>query len=328
MVATLRVVFFGTPQFAVPSLQALLASRHGVCGVVTQPDRPRGRGNKVTEGPVKALARAHGLPIAQPTTLRDATVEATLRDWAPDLGVVVAYGQLIPASLLAVPRLGLINVHASLLPRYRGAAPIHRAVINGDTLTGVTIMRVAQRLDAGAMFATATRAIAPHETSEVVERDLSHLGAGLLLDVVERLAEGAATETAQDESLATYAHKLTKAEGAMDWMLPATALHNRVRGLQPWPHAFTRVNGARVLVLESAPVSLHSPAPPGTVVQAGPDALHVAAGEGTALALLRVQPEGRRAMSARDFLAGTPLSVGQLLSSTCRPRRASRPTMP
>jgi methionyl-tRNA formyltransferase len=270
----------------------------------------------VTEGPVKALARARGLPIVQPSTLRDAAVEATLRAWAPDLGVVVAYGQLIPERLLAVPRLGLINVHASLLPRYRGAAPIHRAVMHGDTMTGVTIMRVAPRLDAGAMFATATRAIAPHETSEAVERDLSRLGARLLLETVEALAAGTATETPQDDSLATYAHKLTKAEGEMDWTLPATALHNRVRGLQPWPHASTHVKGARVLVLESAPVTLHTPAPPGTVVQAGPDALHVAAGDATALALLRVQPEGRRAMSARDFLAGTPLRVGQLLSST------------
>lgn len=315
MVAALRVVFFGTPQFAVPSLQALLASRHAVCGVVTQPDRPRGRGNKVTEGPVKALAQAHGLPIVQPPTLRDAAVETTLRAWAPDLGVVVAYGQLIPANLLGLPRLGLINVHASLLPRYRGAAPIHRAVINGDTMTGVTIMRVAPRLDAGAMFATATRPIAPHETSEVVEHDLSHDGARLLLEVVEALAAGTATETAQDESLATYAPKLTKADGEIDWALPAPTLHNRVRGLQPWPHAFTHVKGTRVLVLQSAPLAGHAAAPPGTVVQAGADALHVAAGDATSLALLRVQPEARRAMSARDFLAGTPLHVGQLLSA-------------
>jgi len=320
MVAALRVVFFGTPQFAVPSLEALLASPHVVCGVVTQPDRPRGRGNKVTEGPVKALALRHALPIAQPSTLRDTAIDATLSGWAPDLGVVVAYGQLIPQRLLAGPRLGLINVHASLLPQYRGAAPIHRAVMNGDTMTGVTIMRVAPRLDAGAMFATATRPIAPHETSEAVEHDLSHLGARLLLEVVGALAAGTAIETPQDDARATYAHKLTKAEGEIDWTLPATTLHNRVRGLQPWPHASTHVKGARVLVLESVPVTLQTPAPPGTVVHAGPDAVHVAAGEaageGTALALLRIQPEGRRAMSARDFLAGTPLRVGQLLSAT------------
>ncbi len=315
MVAALRVVFFGTPQFAVPTLQALLESRHVVCGVVTQPDRPRGRGNKVTAGPVKALALTRGLPVAQPATLRDAAIEATLRHWAPDLGVVVAYGQLIPANLLALPRLGLINVHASLLPRYRGAAPIHRAVLNGDTTTGVTIMRVAPRLDAGAMFATATRPIAPQETSEAVEHDLSDLGARLLLEVVEALAAGTATETPQDESLATYAHKLTKAEGEIDWTLPATTLHNRVRGLQPWPHAFTHVKGARVLVLDSAPMAESTNAPPGTVVHASADGLHVAAGNATSLALLRVQPEGRRAMTARDFLAGTPLLVGQLLSA-------------
>ena len=156
MVAALRVAFFGTPQFAVPSLDALLASRHAVCGVVTQPDRPRGRGQHVSDGPVKALAVSRGLPVLQPASLKDPAVEAALRAWAPDLGVVVAYGQLVPDALLALPRLGLINVHPSLLPRHRGAAPVHRAIIAGDAVTGVSIMRVGPRLDAGAVFATAT----------------------------------------------------------------------------------------------------------------------------------------------------------------------------
>src|SRR5688572_617463 len=190
MVAALRVAFFGTPQFAVPSLEALLASRHAVCGVVTQPDRPRGRGQHVSDGPIKALAVSRGLPLLQPASLRDPAVEATLRTWAPDLGVVVAYGQLVPGALLALPRLGLINVHPSILPRHRGAAPVHRAIIAGDSVTGVSIMRVGPRLDAGAVFAMASRAIGENETSDAVETDLSHAGARLLADVVDRLADG------------------------------------------------------------------------------------------------------------------------------------------
>ena len=322
----MRIVFFGTPQFAVPSLQSVLDAGHLVCGVVTQPDRPRGRGQHVTESPVKQLARERHLPIAQPATLRDPGVREGLEMWAPDLGVVVAYGQIIPKTLLDLPRLGMINVHGSLLPRYRGAAPVHRAVMNGDTLTGVTIMRVTPRLDAGAMFASVSREIVASDTSETVERDLSRLGARLLVDVVARIASGTATETPQDENLATYAPKLTKAESDMDWTCPATELHNQVRGLHPWPHASTRIDSVRLIVLESAVVDAHdAPAPsgaqadtaaPGTIRHVGRDALHVAAGGGTTIALLRVQPEGKRPMAIRDYLAGAHLQPGQRCTST------------
>lgn len=315
MVAAVRVAFFGTPQFAVPSLEALLGSRHTVCGVVTQPDRPRGRGQHVTEGPVKALAVSRHLPVLQPAALKDPAVEATLRAWTPDLGVVVAYGQLVPDALLALPRLGLINVHPSLLPKYRGAAPVHRAVIAGETTTGVSIMRVGPRLDAGAVFATATRAIGPDETSDAVETDLSRTGARLLVEVVDALAAGTATETAQDEALATYARKLTKTEGVLDWTQPARTLHNRVRGLHPWPHASTYLGGARLIVLESAPADDVHTKPPGTIVRADRDTLQVAAGGHTTLALLRVQLEGRRPMSIREFMAGHAPRGGQRFSS-------------
>jgi methionyl-tRNA formyltransferase len=294
----MRVAFFGTPQFAVPSIEALLASRHVVCGVVTQPDRPRGRGHTVTDGPVKDVARRHQVPIEQPATLADPAIESALRAWAPDLGVVVAYGQLIPRPILALPPHGLINVHASLLPRYRGAAPIHRAVINGDTTTGVSIMRVAPKLDAGPVFASAARPIALSDTSEDVEHDLAHLGAQLLLEVMAAIDAGAAVETPQDDSTC-----------------PALDLHNRVRGLQPWPLAATEIRNARVIVLESAPLSYDGAEPPGTVVRVDHDHLHVAAGAGTCLALVRVQPEGRRPMAVRDFLAGNPVRLGQPLSA-------------
>jgi methionyl-tRNA formyltransferase len=242
--------------------------------------------------------------------------------WAPDLGVVVAYGQIIPKALLDLPRLGMINVHGSLLPRYRGAAPVHRAVMNGDTVTGVTIMRVTPRLDAGAMFASVSREIAAGDTSGTVERDLSQLGARLLVDVVTRLASGTATETPQDENLATYAPKLTKADSDLDWTRPAAELHNQVRGLHPWPHASTRIDSARLIVLESAVVGAPAPAgaegdiAPGTIRHVGRDALHVAAGRDTTLALLRVQPEGKRPMAIRDYLAGTHLQPGQRCTST------------
>jgi methionyl-tRNA formyltransferase len=315
MVGDLRVVFFGTPHFAVPTLEALIESPHDVIGVVTQPDRPRGRGQKVTAGPVKAAAMARSLPIVQPASLREPTVEAALTAWRPDLGVVAAYGQLIPAWLLAVPRLGMINVHPSLLPKYRGAAPVHRAVIDGETETGVTIMRVAARLDAGAMLARAVRAIGPDETSEELEDALAALGATLLVEVADALAAGTAHEEPQDDSLATYAQRLTKEEGLIDWTLSARGIHNRVRGLCPWPHAYTYVDGRRIIVWKTSPRDARSDAPPGTVIAAGADGVHVAAGDGRALALLELQPENGRPMRAADFLRGHPVQPGARFSA-------------
>src|SRR6478609_9476156 len=217
----LRVVYFGTPGFAVPSLEHLLKSRHEVVGVVTQPDRPRGRGQQVSDGPVKALAKSAGLPVSQPERLARDHFESTLVGLAADIGVVAAYGKILPDWLLATPRLGLINVHASLLPRYRGASPIHRAVIAGDAETGVTIMRVVKALDAGAMLATIRVPIGIDDTTTIVESLLGIRGAELLVQTLDAIAAGTATETPQDESLVTYAPKLTKAEGAIDWSMPA-----------------------------------------------------------------------------------------------------------
>jgi methionyl-tRNA formyltransferase len=311
----MRVVFFGTPQFAVPSLEQLIQSAHDVVGVVTQPDRPRGRGHKVTDAPIKMTAVQHGLPVFQPARLRAPEVKETLTGWAPELGVVAAYGKILPESVLTLPRFGMINVHASLLPRYRGAAPVQRAVIDGMPETGVTIMRMVLDLDAGGMFAKVTRPIGSDETSDIVERDLAQLGASLLLDVIDDLAAGRAVEEPQDDSLATYASKITKEDGLIDWTLAAAEIHNRVRGLYPWPHAFSYVNGERLIVMRSHVAPEPTSAYPGTIVDVSSGAINVATGHGGRLAIDEVQPEGRRAMKVRDYLAGHPIQPGTRFSA-------------
>ena len=309
----LRVVFFGTPEFAVPSLRALMDSRHSVSAVVSQPDRPRGRGHRVQATPVREAAEAHGVPVLQPARIRDEEFLAGIEALAPDLGVVAAYGKILPERLLGIPRLGMINVHASLLPEYRGAAPVHRAVIDGRAETGVTIMRVVRELDAGPMLAKVRRPIGADETSVEVEAGLAGLGAGLLLTAVEALAAGEAVEEAQDEASATYAPKIAREEGIIDWALGAEVLHNRVRGLQPWPLVSTHAGPERYL-LHRTQVAGPTAAPPGTVVEATGDRLLVAAGDGRALQLLALQPEGKRVMSARDVLAGRRIAHGDLLT--------------
>jgi methionyl-tRNA formyltransferase len=311
----LRVLFFGTPSFAIPTLRALLDSDHEVVGVVTQPDRPRDRGRKVQPPPVKLLAEARGVAILQPDTLKgDASVGA-MRALAPDLGVVAAYGKLLPESVLAVPRLGLINVHASLLPRHRGASPVHAAVAAGDIETGVTIMRVVKALDAGPVLARARTAIGSEETSGDVEARLAEIGGPLLVTVVDRLAAGPVEEEAQDESLATYAPRLTKADGLIVWMRSARQVHDHVRAMHPWPGAFTFVGALRLAVHRTEPRGPVS-APPGTLVEAHGDSLVVATGDAGSIALVEVQPAGRRAVTAREFLAGHPVDAGALLPSS------------
>ena len=298
-----------------PRLNSSFDSAHDVVGVVTQPDRPRGRGQKVTDAPVKMTAVQHGLPVFQPARLRDPEVKETLTRWAPELGVVAAYGKILPESVLNLPRFGMINVHASLLPRYRGAAPVQRAVIDGMPETGVTIMRMVLALDAGGMFAKVTRPIGSDETSDIVERDLAHLGASLLLDVIDDLAAGRAVEEPQDDSLSTYASKITKDEGLIDWTLAATDIHNRVRGLYPWPHAFSYLNGERLIVMRSHVAPEPTSADPGTIVDVSSGAISVATGHGGRLAIDEVQPEGRRAMKVRDYLAGHPIQPGTRFSA-------------
>jgi methionyl-tRNA formyltransferase len=314
----LRLLFFGTPDFAVPSLEVLLASAHRVVGAVTQPDRPKGRGHQVLAPPVKQVALGHAVPVWQPTRLKDDAWLAEMRSLEPDLGVVAAYGRILPDALLAVPRLGMINVHASLLPAWRGASPVHRAVMAGDETTGVSIMRVVRELDAGPVLATASRRIADTETSADVERELAGLGAALLLPVIADLERGTAIEVPQDDTRATFAPRLTKEDGLIDWAQPARVVHNRIRGLHPWPMASSWVNGARLLLLRARPAGTldqGTAATPGTVIPASRGRLLVACGDGTTIDLLEVQPEGRRPMAVRDFLAGHPLAPGTRFTS-------------
>ena len=314
---SLRIVFYGTPEFAVPSLEGLLASRHQVVGVVTRPDQPSGRGQRVQVPPVKRVALTRGLAVLQPERLANEAFLNALAAFQADLGVVAAYGRIFSESLLQSVRFGFINVHASLLPRFRGAAPVHRAVMAGETTTGVTIMRLVRALDAGPMLANASRPIGPEETSEEVERGLSTLGARLLADVIEELAHGRAIDVAQDESEATYAPRLEKSDGPIDWRQSARIIHDQVRGLHPWPHAHTYLGATRYIILQTRvePSVTHPPsgmtAQPGETLEAAGDVLRVATGDGS-LRILQVQPEGRRALTAREFLAGHPIKSGTI----------------
>ena len=314
-----RIVFFGTPEFAVPTLDALLRTRHTVVGVVTQPDRPRGRGQKLTDAPVKLRAAAAGVPLLQPEQLKDPGFLDALAGLNADIGIVAAYGKILNDTVLATPPLGLLNVHASILPRYRGAAPVHRAVIAGERETGVTIMRVVKALDAGPMLTIGRRPIGADETSDEVERDLATLGASLLVDTLEKLTTGGIREQPQDDSAATYAHRLTKADGSVDWTQSAAQVHNLIRGLHPWPHAYAFVNDRRfILHRSSIAAGTAAHAEPGTILEAHGDTLRVATGDG-ALALLSIQAEGKRPMTPREFLAGHPLRPGDRFTAAPAP---------
>jgi methionyl-tRNA formyltransferase len=273
--------------------------------------------------------------VLQPERLNDTGLLAALADFRPDLGVVTAYGKILTEAILAIPHLGLINVHGSLLPRYRGAAPVHRAVLDGERETGITIMRVVKRLDAGPMLATARRPIGPDDTSDELERDLAQIGAPLLVSVVDALASGPVPERPQDEALATYAPRLAREDGAVDWRRSAAVVHNLIRGLHPWPHAFTYHHDRRLILLRSrlepsaSAVSVLPPSPkqpiqsgaapgplmiPGTILDASGDRLLVATGDGI-LAIVELQAEGRRPMTTREFLAGSRLEAGDALTN-------------
>jgi methionyl-tRNA formyltransferase len=306
---SLRIVFFGTPAFAVPTLDRLIGSRHLLVAVVTQPDRRRGRGQKIADAPVKARATEVGVPVLQPDRLKDPAFIEAFTALGADIGVVAAYGKILTDQVLAIPRLGLINVHASLLPKYRGAAPVHRAIIAGERETGVTIMRVVTALDAGPMLAARKTSIGDDETSEAVERRLAALGADMLLDAVDRLAGGPVAEVPQNDAEATYAPKLTKEDGVIDWTKSATAIHNQIRGLLPWPHAFAQLDRKRIVFWSSALGDGAADHPPGTVVAAAGDRLLVATGDGL-LALTKLQAEGKRPMTTREFLAGHRIVPG------------------
>jgi methionyl-tRNA formyltransferase len=311
MDAGLAVVFAGTPEFSLPSLDAIAASRHRVRAVFTQPDRPSGRGRHVAASPVKERAVALGLPVRQPASLKGSDAVSEIAAFEPDVMVVVAYGLLLPPEVLALPRLGCLNVHASLLPRWRGAAPVARAILAGDAETGVCIMRMEAGLDTGPVMLAHATPIGARETAGELEARLAEAGGELIVDALDALAGGKAAFAAQDPARATYAHKLTKAEARLDWREDAASLLRRVRALNPRPVAETTLDGAQLRIHE-AEAAVAPPGPvPGTIVSAGADGIVVMTGEG-AISLGRVQLPGRRAVGARE-LANARHLAGQVL---------------
>ena len=299
----LRLVFAGTPEFAVPCLQALVEAGYDLAAVYTQPDRPAGRGRKLQQSPVKALALANGIEVRQPESLkRDLAAQTELRALAPDLMVVVAYGLLLPVAVLETPRLGCVNVHASLLPRWRGAAPIQRAILAGDEASGVCIMAMEAGLDTGPVYHRIEIPLDPRETGGSLHDKLSALGARALIEALPGIADGSRRAEAQDPTLANYAHKIDKAEATVDWDQPSLAIERQVRAFDPWPVAQTRLDG-EVLRIWSAAAdgAVTDAATPGTVVATGKDGIRVACGAGTLL-VTRLQPPGKRPMDAADFL--------------------------
>ena len=308
---SLAVAFAGTPSFAVPALDAIAASHHRLAVVYTQPDRPAGRGQALAASPVKQRAQALGLPLEQPESLRDPEAPARLSGHSPDVMVVVAYGLLLPQALLAVPRLGCLNIHASLLPRWRGAAPVARAIEAGDAATGVCIMRMEAGLDTGPVMMKKEIAIAPRETAGELEARLATQGARMIVGALDALGEERATFEPQDSARATYARKLQKSEARIDWRLPAEAIERRVRALNPWPVAETKLEGLQLRIWQARVVAAASGPRPGTIVAAGPQGVVVMTGK-DALALERLQLPGRRAVGAADF-ANTRGFVGLVL---------------
>lgn len=312
----MKTVFFGSPAAALPSLEALLAAGHGVALVVTQPDRPAGRGRRLTPSPVKALALARGLPVIEPARIRtDAAALERISAACPDVNVVVAYGQIIPRAIHYFPPYHSLNVHFSLLPAYRGAAPVQRAVLAGDAETGVTIIELDDRMDEGDILAVERTPVGPRETAAALEARLAVLGARLLVTTLGRIDEIERLD--QDDSRATLAPKVLKEEGRLDWTAPAQALDRKVLALADRPGTFTSFKGRRLGVLEGR-VSEASVPPgvgPGRVLSVGKPGIAVACGGGTAFLVERVQPEGKGPMTAHAFSLGAKLSPGDLLGS-------------
>lgn len=309
----MRLVFMGTPDFAVPCLEAVLSAGHEVAAVYSQPDKPVGRKQEIRPTPVKACALAHGLEVRQPASLRSPEEVERLRETAPDCVVVVAYGKLIPADMLALPPKGFLNVHGSLLPRYRGAAPIQWAVINGDTVTGVTTMLLDEGMDTGAILEKAETPIGAEETSGELFDRLSVLGAKLLVSTLEKWERGDLTPLPQDESLATHAPILKKEMARLDFSRSAQSLCCSVRGFSPWPVAYTTLEGKR-LKIYSAAVGGATSAPVGALLQQG-ETLAVACGDGRTLELRELQLEGGRRMTAAEWLKGRPVVPGTTLGN-------------
>jgi len=311
MTTRLRIVFAGTPEFAVPPLEALRAAGHDMVAVYTQPDRPAGRGQALTASPVKRRAAELGLTVEQPATLRTPDAVDRLRGLDADLMVVVAYGLILPQAVLDVPRLGCWNIHASLLPRWRGAAPIQRAILAGDGVTGITIMQMEAGLDTGPVLLVRDTPIGPRELGGELHDRLSQLGAEAIVAAIDEWQAGRITPVTQPAAGGTYAAKLSKSEARIDWAQPAVAIDRQVRAFNPWPVAETTWDGKQLRVWQCEPEPLAVRAAPGTVLESSGDRFVVATGDG-ALRLLQLQLAGRRAMSAAEFLNANALAGARL----------------
>lgn len=306
----MRIVFMGTPESAVPSLRRLIEAGHEIVAVWTQPDKPSGRGDKMRSPPVKEFALQHKLPIEQPKKIKTDEAKDLFASYNADVAVVVAYGRILPAYYLGAPIKGCINVHFSLLPKYRGAAPANWAIVKGETRTGVTTMFIEEELDAGPILLQSETEISPTETTPELMQRLADMGAELLSETLANI--DGITPKRQDDREATFAPLLTKADGAINWSNRAIEIERSVRGFQPWPHAYTDHNGRRLIIWRAMAIDDdRSVAGEGEVITAHGDDLIVKCGEDSALRLLEVQPESTRRMSVRDFLNGTHLQIGE-----------------
>lgn len=312
----MRLVFMGSPQFAVSTLERLLASNYQVAAVYTQPDRPAGRGRGLLSSPVKQVAEGRGLTVVQPASLKAAGVVAQLKDFKPDVIVVAAFGQILPKSVLSIPRLGCLNIHPSLLPRFRGASPVASAILAGDDFTGVSLMVMDEGLDTGPVLARAQISISPGDTTGSLTAKLSWLGAQLLGEVLVGWSRGELTPQPQNEAEATYCGPIAKEAGEIDWRLSAAAIWRRVRAFNPWPGCYTRWRGKSLKIIEAAPLNGESTAKAGEVVVLTSKAgFGIGTGDGI-LGISRVQLEGKKAMSAAEFLRGQRDFIGAVLPSS------------
>ena len=308
----MRIVFMGTPEFAVASLKRLVEDGHEICGVFTQPDKPKNRGMKLVFPPVKEFALSQGLPVFQPESMKEESAVELLRSLKPELSVVAAYGQILPEEALQVPTLGSINVHASLLPRYRGAAPINWAILNGETETGVTIMHMAKKLDAGDIVTVRRTPIDPNEDAETLFARLAELGAQLLSETIPLIESGAATRTPQDEAQSTYAPMLSRALSPIDWKRPSRVILDQIRGLIPWPVASTVLDGKTLKIYQAQPCKATSELP--GMMRAVKGGIEAACGDGQSILITFLQPEGGKRMSASAYLNGRRIASGSYLT--------------
>ncbi|MDH5631381.1 MAG: methionyl-tRNA formyltransferase [Gammaproteobacteria bacterium] len=310
----MKLAFAGTPDFAVPALRALIDAGHDIVAVFTQPDRPAGRGQKLRPSPVKQLALDAGIPVFQPLSLKTEDAQEHIRRLDADVMVVVAYGLILPPAVLSLPRLGCLNIHGSLLPRWRGAAPIQRAIEAGDSETGITIIQMDVGLDTGAMLLKRVCPIGATDNAQDLHDRLANLGASAIVDAIQNLASRQLHPEMQDDALANYAAKLEKPEGAIDWHQPAMVIDRKIRAFTPWPGAYSTWQGKRLRILQAHPVLEPTEqildAPPGTVTGASKFGIEVQTGEGRII-LTRLQAEGAKPMATADFLNGNPMSIGQ-----------------